>query len=275
MQPRSSQNHADEPDWTRRVLLAGGAAFGLLANASPAAASPDAPSATDPASASLSTASVDGTGHTGRRTQLLTDFPWLARYAAENALLLEMGTPVDIVFMGDSIAERWHKLDPAFFLSGRVCRGIGGQTTPQMVLRMMADVVALRPRAVHIMGGINDIAGNTGPMTPAQTLDNIHAMTTLAQSAGITVILGSMTPAAAFHWRPGMAPAQRIIALNADIKAYAARAGVSWVDYHAALAGPDAGMGPGLSSDGVHPMPAGYAIMDALLRPVLAARGLA
>ena len=86
-------------------------------------------------------------------------------YADDNAELLKAKAPVDIVFMGDSITEGWLDKRPAFFKPGRVDRGISGQTTSQMVLRMMSDVVALRPRLVHILGGANDIAGNTGPMT--------------------------------------------------------------------------------------------------------------
>src|SRR5215472_4296591 len=103
------------------------------------------------------------------------DFGMVGYYADENAELLASRLPVDIVFMGDSITENWKDKRPAFFTRGRVDRGISGQTTSQMVLRMMSDVVALRPRLVHIMGGTNDIAGNTGPMTAQMSAYNARA----------------------------------------------------------------------------------------------------
>ena len=108
--------------------------------------------------------------------------------------------------LGDSITEGWGHKRPAFFKPGRVNRGIGGQTTAQMVLRMLQDVVQLKPRFVHIMAGTNDIAGNTGPMTVAQSIDNFRAMTMLAHANGIEVLLASVPPAASFPWRPGSRP---------------------------------------------------------------------
>lgn len=108
------------------------------------------------------------------------DFGMVGYYAEDNARLVASKVPVDVVFMGDSITEGWMDKRPGFFTRGRIDRGIGGQTTPQMVLRMMSDVVALHPRAVHIMGGTNDIAGNTGPMTPQMSENNVRAMTDCA-----------------------------------------------------------------------------------------------
>ena len=202
--------------------------------------------------------------------QLREDFPWLGRYADENAMVRASGVKVHTVFMGDSITEGWRNQRPAFFPPSRVCRGIGGQTTPQMVLRTMADVVALQPRAVHIMGGTNDIAANTGPMTMQMTQDNIAMMTAIAHDAGIKVILASIPPAHDFPWRPGLDTLTPIAGLNRWIAAFARRRNAVWLDYHPALAGPDGGMKPGLASDGVHPTAAGYAVMEAVLGPVLA-----
>lgn len=214
-------------------------------------------------------ASMAGAQDEGER-RLREDWPWLGRYAADNAALQAAGTRVDIVFMGDSITEGWREKRPGFFRAGRVCRGIGGQTTPQMLLRMMADVVALRPRAVHIMAGTNDIAGNTGPMTGRQSQDNLAAMTELADAHGIRVLLASVPPAAAFPWRPGLETVGPIRALNAWARRYAAQAGATWVDYTPALATPSGAMRPGLADDGVHPTAAGYDAMAAVLEPVLA-----
>ncbi|WP_179504845.1 MULTISPECIES: GDSL-type esterase/lipase family protein [unclassified Sphingomonas] len=205
----------------------------------------------------------------------LTDFPWLGRYAADNARVIASGTRVNLVFMGDSITQGWPDKRPAFFAQGsRVGRGIGGQTTPQMVLRMMADVIALRPRAVHIMAGTNDIAGNTGPMTAQQTHDNLAAMATLAQANGIAVLLGSVPPAANYPWRPGLDTVTPIAAVNQWLAAYAAQHGHTFVDYHTALQDGTGGMRPGLAYDGVHPTEAGYATMEQVLEPILAAKSL-
>lgn len=197
------------------------------------------------------------------------DWPELARYAEANRALLQTGTPVDVVFIGDSITQGWPDKRPAFFSPGRVCRGIGGQTTPQMVLRMMADVIALRPRQVHIMGGTNDLAGNTGPITPEQTLDNLAAMALLAKAHRIKVLFGSIPPAANFPWRPGLETAQAIAALNGRIAGLARQLKVRFVDYTPALADAAGGMKPGLAYDGVHPDTAGYAAMESVLEPLL------
>ncbi len=202
--------------------------------------------------------------------QLREDFPWLGKYAAENAALKASGTPVGLVMMGDSITEGWKGKHPGFFATtDRVCRGISGQTTPQMVLRMMADVVHLKPKAVHIMAGTNDIAGNTGPMTPAQTQDNLVMMTEIAKASGIDVLLASIPPSDGFPWRPGLAVTEKIRALNVWIADYARRAGATYVDYTPALATPEGAMKPGTASDGVHPTAQGYAVMESVLVPMI------
>lgn len=204
--------------------------------------------------------------------QLKEDWPWLGRYAADNAKLLASGTKTSIVFMGDSITEGWRDKKPGFFKAGRVCRGIGGQTTPQMVLRMMADVVALKPRYLHIMAGTNDIAGNTGKMTLPQTYDNLRMMTELAQANHIQVLLASVPPANGFPWRPGLRTVEPIRAINAWAKAFAKRAGATWVDYTPVLGDAAGAMKHGLASDGVHPTEAGYDAMAIVIEPLLRAR---
>jgi lysophospholipase L1-like esterase len=202
---------------------------------------------------------------------LREDWPGLGRYADANAKLIASGQKVDIVFMGDSITEGWPQKRPGFFTPGRVGRGIGGETTPQMVLRMMADVVHLKPRLVHIMAATNDIAGNTGKITPEQSFDNFRMMVTIAKANGIKVLLASTPPAKGFPWRPGLETVAPIRAINAWLKGYAKEAGVTWVDYTPALSGADGAMKPGLASDGVHPTEAGYDAMIAVLEPILRA----
>lgn len=194
--------------------------------------------------------------------QVTRDWAQLCRYHRDNAAV--RGQPVSVVFMGDSITDGWIKGDPDFFKEGRIDRGIGGQTTPQMLVRFREDVIALKPKAVHIMAGTNDIAGNTGAATMAMVQGNIQGMAELARANGIKVILASIPPAAAFPWSPDKRPAPQIAEMNAWLKRYAAAEGFTYVDYHPALATAEGAMKPGFANDGVHPTPAGYAAM----RPV-------
>jgi lysophospholipase L1-like esterase len=165
--------------------------------------------------------------------------------------------------MGDSITEGWH-LDGSFPDKPYINRGISGQTTPQMVLRFHQDVIALKPKAVIILAGINDIAGNTGPMTLEQTEDNLAAMAEMATANKIKVVLCSVLPAYDFPWSPGQYPAHKVMALNEWIKAYAAEKGFVYVDFYSPMKDDRGGLPPTLSKDGVHPLPAGYAIMAPL-----------
>lgn len=190
--------------------------------------------------------------------QAARDWGNLCRYRAENAALTRN---VSIVFMGDSITEMWKVAEPGLFTGGVVDRGISGQTSAQMLLRFQADVVALKPRAVHIMVGTNDVAGNTGPTTEQAYRDNIVAMTTLARANGIRVILGAIPPAAVFWWAPNLRPAAQIARLNRWLADYARRGGFAFIDYHRPLATADGALRDDFANDGVHPNRAGYAAM--------------
>lgn len=190
------------------------------------------------------------------------DWAWLCRYHAANLALA--GQSIDTVFLGDSITEGWSYADPAMFAPGTVNRGISGQTSPQLVLRFMADVVALKPSVVHLMIGTNDVAGNTGPTSPQAFKDNIRAMADLAHANGIVMVVGSIPPADRMTWRPELSPAGRIAELNAWLKAFAAERGLVYADYYGALAGTGGELPDRYGPDGVHPNAAGYALM----RPV-------
>jgi lysophospholipase L1-like esterase len=204
--------------------------------------------------------------------ELQQDFAQFSHYGADNARILAAGEKVNIVFLGDSITEGWKSKRPGFFTPGRVGRGISGQTTPQMVLRMMADVVHLKPRFVHIMAGTNDIAGNTGKMTRAQTYDNFRMMTQIARANGIGVILASVPPADRFPWRPGLDVVGPIREINSWLHGYAKAEQLIWVDYTPVLGDAKGAMKPGLASDGVHPTEAGYDAMATVIEPILKAR---
>ena len=200
---------------------------------------------------------------------MLRDFGMIGYYADDNAKLLASKAPVNVVFLGDSITEGWFDKHSSYFVNGRVGRGIGGQTTPQMVLRMMSDVVDLKPKAVHIMAGTNDVAGNTGPMTPKMTEDNFRVMHDTARAHGIKVLIASIPPAGAFPWRPGLEVKQPIAELNRRLKEYAHSSGSTWVDYWPVLNDGTGAMKPGLAVDGVHPTVAGYEAMESVITPIL------
>jgi lysophospholipase L1-like esterase len=197
------------------------------------------------------------------------DFGMVGYYAEDNSALLASKAPIDVVFMGDSITEGWLDKRPSFFTPGRIDRGISGQTTSQMLLRMMSDVVALRPKAVHIMGGTNDIAGNTGPMTATMSEDNVRAMTDIAQRQGITVMIASVPPAGSFPWAPEVETRTAIAELNRRLERFARESRAVWIDYHLVLDDGSGAMKAGLAYDGVHPTEAGYDAMARLVDPVL------
>lgn len=192
------------------------------------------------------------------------DWPGLCRHRAANAALGD--APVRAVFIGDSITEFWGAAAPDLFADGVVNRGIGAQTSPQMLVRFYQDVISLKPRVVHIMAGTNDVAGNTGPSRPEDFGNNIRSMVELAKVHDIAVVLGSIPPSARFYWQPELQPAPQIAELNAWLRGYAAEQGVQFVDYAAAMEGPQGEFRPELTGDGVHPDADGYAVMTPLAR---------
>jgi lysophospholipase L1-like esterase len=201
--------------------------------------------------------------------QTLYDWAFLAKYKAANAALPAPSANENrVVFMGDSITEGWGMKNPdrGDFFPGKpyVNRGISGQTTPQMLVRFREDVLALKPKVVVILAGINDIAGNTGPATQEEITGNLASMAELARAEGIRVVLCSVLPAIDFPWHKGLEPAPKVRALNAWIKDYSAKNNFVYVDYYSAMADADGGMKAGLASDGVHPTKAGYEIMAPL-----------
>jgi lysophospholipase L1-like esterase/dienelactone hydrolase len=200
------------------------------------------------------------------------DWPFIARFAADNAKVSPPAASENrVVFMGNSITEGWIRTDPAYFSSHPyINRGISGQTTPQMLLRFRPDVINLKPKVVVILAGTNDIAGNTGPETLETIMGNLTSMAELAKAHGIKVVLSSVLPAFDFGWRPGLHPADKIVALNAMIKDYAAKNGCVYLDYWTAMADDRKGLPANLSHDGVHPTVDGYKIMEPLAEKAIA-----
>ncbi len=192
------------------------------------------------------------------------DFGDLERFKAADAALPPPAPGEDrVIFMGDSITEGW-KLETSFPGKPYINRGISGQTSPQMLVRFRQDVIDLDPKVVVILAGTNDLAENTGPMTPRETENNLASMADLATANHIHVVLCSITPSVNFPWFPGLDPAPKIAAINAWIRDYAAQKGYVYVDFYSALKDPQGGLPANLSHDGVHPNPAGYAVMAPL-----------
>ena len=195
---------------------------------------------------------------------LLTDWAWLARYREDNEKLSAAGAKIDTVFFGDSITEGWAASDKEFFSKGIVGRGISAQTTPQLLVRMHADVIALKPRTVHIMAGTNDIAHNTGPMTAQESQANLMAMCEIAKAHKLRIVLGSVPPASKYWWRPEVSPKPEALALNEWMRGYAKQIGAKYADYAAVLTDASGNVKLDLAKDEVHPTAAGYAAMRAV-----------
>src|SRR6267378_4075513 len=210
-----------------------------------------------------------------RANKILHDWPNLGRYAEANATLAAPAKfELRVVFMGDSITDAWISPEFGGFFPGKqyVDRGISGQTTPQMLIRFRADVIALKPKVVLILAGTNDIAGNTGPMPLEAIEDNLATMVELAHAHKVRVVLEALLPISDYEKnregqpiiRSQQRPPQQIIALNAWMKQFAAAHGVTYLDYYSAMVDDKGFLKEELSEDGLHPNKKGYDIMAPL-----------
>src|SRR5262245_21438172 len=218
----------------------------------------------------------------------LQDWNQIGRYNSANRELTKMAAdPKRVVFMGDSITDGW-RLDEYFPGKPYVNRGISGQVTSQMLVRMYPDVINLKPAAMIVLAGTNDIARNNGPSTAEMLQENIMAMTELAQLHGIKVLLCSILPVSDYPYlaqqsgrgaqpapaagrggrgllvRPRMTigrPPEDILKLNAWMKSYAAQVNATYVDYFSAMVDEKGWLKDGLANDGLHPNADGYKIM--------------
>ena len=202
------------------------------------------------------------------------EFANYKRYAKANSELPKV-TKKDkrVVFMGNSITEGWPMHRPEFFKENPnyVGRGIGGQTSYQFLLRFREDVIKLNPKVVIINAGTNDVAENTGPYNEEFTFNNIVSMAEIAKANKIKVVLTSVLPAARFGWHPHVTDApDKIMSLNKRIEAYAKANKIPYVDYYTPLVDADGRtLAKKYSNDGVHPLPDGYKVMEALIQPVI------
>jgi lysophospholipase L1-like esterase len=199
------------------------------------------------------------------------DWANLNRYQKENkALGLSPLNETRVVFIGNSITEGWSLHHPEFFMDKPyINRGIGGQTTPQMLIRFRQDVIDLKPTIVVILAGTNDIAGNTGPMTLEMIVNNIISMTEIAHANGIKVIISSVLPAFDYSWKPGLNPDKKIPMLNDMLKQYAENKGFVYLDYFASMVDEENGLKKEYGADGVHPNKTGYKVMEPLVEKAI------
>jgi len=200
--------------------------------------------------------------------QRLNDWPSLARYAQDNATY-PPPKPGEkrVVFFGDSITDFWGRSAGEFFPGrGYINRGISGQTTPQMLVRFRADVIALKPKVVVILAGTNDISGNTGASTLGMIEDNLSSMAELARAHGIHVVIATLLPVNDYvdATQSARRPPRDIVALNDWIRRYVAREHLVLLDYYPAMVDASAALRKGLSDDGLHPNAKGYAVMAPL-----------
>jgi len=180
-----------------------------------------------------------------------------------------------VIFMGNSITENWTYFRPNFFKENSFLnRGISGQTTPQMLIRFKPDVVNLNPDSVVILAGINDIAGNTGPMVISNIAENIFSMAEIAKEYGIKVFICSVLPAKGFPGAPNLnvKPAKKVMSLNKMLKEYCQKNKIIYVDYYSQMNDGEGGLRvPEFTSanDLVHPNSAGYAVMESIILEAL------
>jgi lysophospholipase L1-like esterase len=207
-----------------------------------------------------------------RATRTLQDWPALKRYRDANATVQPPAVGEErVVFMGDSITDGWGRRYGQFF-PGKpyINRGISGQTTPQMLVRFRPDVIALKPKAVVILAGTNDISGNTGPSTLEMIEDNMAGMVDLAQANGIQVVLSSVMPVCDYiQPQTTRRPNEKIIELNKWIKDFAAKRQLVYLDYYSAMLDDKGVLKQELTYDGLHPNSAGYDIMMPLAQKAI------
>ena len=207
-------------------------------------------------------------------SQNWSEFANTSRYDKAN---LELALNTDnlnrVVFMGNSITEGWVMMHPEFFKNKEyINRGIGGQTTSQMLLRFRQDVLNLNPKVVVILAGTNDIAGNTGYTSEENIIGNIKSMAEIANSNGIKVIISSILPAIEYLWKPGLDPASKIIKINKELKLFSDKNAFIYLDYHSAMVDDKGGLKVPdytAANDLVHPNLNGYLVMEKLVEEAI------
>ena len=200
------------------------------------------------------------------------DWANLEKYKGANQELKKSNSGEDrIVFIGDSITEGWSDFSPEFFQQNNfVNRGISGQTTPQMLIRLKPDAVHLDPKMIVINGGTNDIAGNTGPSTPEMIIDNLCSMAEIAIKNNIDVALTTILPVYKYPGNDEVADPPKIISfINSALEEYCKKNSLICVDYYSSMVDGKKGLKSEYGNDGVHPIKEGYEVMEKAIKNVI------
>ena len=200
------------------------------------------------------------------------DWANLEKYKGANQELKKSNSGKDrIVFIGDSITEGWSDFSPEFFQQNNfVNRGISGQTTPQMLIRLKPDAVHLDPKMIVINGGTNDIAGNTGPSTPEMIIDNLCSMAEIAIKNNIDVALTTILPVYKYPGNDEVADPPKIISfINSALEEYCKKNSLICVDYYSSMVDGKKGLKSEYGNDGVHPIKEGYEVMEKAIKNVI------
>ena len=200
------------------------------------------------------------------------DWANLEKYKEANQELIKSHSGRDrTVFIGDSITESWLDFSPEFFQQNNfVNRGISGQTTPQMLIRLKQDAVRLDPKMIVINAGTNDIAGNTGPSTPEMIIDNICSMAEIAIKNNIDVALSTILPVYKYPGNDEVVDPPKIISvINSALEEYCKKNSLSYVDYYSPMVDDKKGLRSDYGNDGVHPTKEGYEVMEKAIKNVI------
>jgi len=200
------------------------------------------------------------------------DWANLSFYWEKNEQLLSHpGSEWRVVFMGDSITEEWSRLHPEFFNNqSYINRGIGGQTTPQMLVRFRQDVIDLNPDVVAILAGTNDIAGNTGPSNVEMITNNIFSMAEIAMNSNIAIIISSILPVYTYPWANHIKNVpETILKINQRLKEFSLENNITYLDYYSSMVGEKRELKHEYTTDGVHLNKEGYELMSSLVYEIL------
>lgn len=182
----------------------------------------------------------------------------------------EVKTKPVAVFMGDSITFGWAKHCGYFFKENNfIGRGIGGQVTSQMLVRLRKDVIDLKPEYAVILAGTNDIAQNQGYISVENICGNIISMVEILKANNIKPVVCSVLPVKRYPWRKQIESIAPISQLNAMLKDYCQKNNVKYVDYYSALVDSEKGLPKEYAEDGVHPTVAGFKIMQKIILEAL------
>lgn len=181
-----------------------------------------------------------------------------------------MDNSIQAIFIGDSITKAWNEISPTFFnKSNFISKGVNGETTVEILKRFTTDVIDQKPKLVVILAGINDLAGNSGPITNLMIQANFAIMAELASKHSIEVMFCSILPANSIPWRIQINPSFRIKEINRWLTSYCELNNYVFVDFYSSMVDENDGLDITFTKDGVHTNKEGYKLMENIITPFL------